>query len=387
MSNPLRTLRREGLAAVARARGALPGWINDAVFALPTSATDDTRALCARHGWRSIDLGPNPPASPELLNGSSDEATLAGLRASCSPHAAADRAFAAVLPRGRVLGIACTAIAPGGVVLADVSPHAGEPLRRHRALASFAIAARPRRLAGRCALIGAIGHNNFYHWMLDVLPRIALLREAGLAGIDRWIVAESRLPAAAELLARCGLDGAELVPLGRFGHVECEELAVTSAPGRICVPTPRGAAALRALLGGGVAGTRRVYIARRGRRKVANEAELLPVLREAGFETISMEGRSLAEQFESIRGASLVVAPHGAALAHLVQAAPGATLIELMPPGYGNPAFYALAGACGLRYAVLVGSAAGGGGGVTDRDFAIDAQQLGRAIRAAELSS
>jgi len=385
MPNPLRSFRRGALSAVTRARGVLPGWLNDAVFALPTTACIDTPELCRARRWTVVDLGANPVRLPEVLERVSDMQTIESMRSGIGRAAGHERAFAAVVPGGRVLGVACSAIAPGGAVLADVSPHAGEPPERHRALASHFVAPRPRRLPGRSALIGAVGHNNFYHWMLDVLPRIGLVREAAIGGIDRWIVAESRLPVARELLARCGIDPALLVPLGRLGHVECEELVVTSAPGRICEPTPRGAAFLRSALGGGGAGGRRIYIARRGRRKVANEAELLPVLSSAGIEVVSMEGLPLDAQMAVVRGASLVVAPHGAALAHLVQLAPGGTLIELMPPDYGNPAFFTLAGACGLRYALLLGLRSDGAGGVTERDYRIEAQQLDRALRAVEL--
>jgi len=370
---------------MARARGGLPGWLNDAVFALPTAACVETAALCRSRGWQVVDLGPNPARLPDVLESVSDMATIEAMRRGIGRDAASERAFAAILPGGRVLGQACSAIAPGGVVLTDVSPHAGEPPQLHRALASHLVAPRPRRLPGRSALLGAIGHNNFYHWMLDVLPRIGLVRDAGVGGIERWIVAESRLPVARELLARCGIDREAIVGLGRFGHVECDELVVTNAPGRICEATPRSAAFLRTALGGGGGGSRRVYVARRGRRKVSNEHELHPVLEAHGFEIVAMEGRSLDEQCAAFRGAALVVAPHGAALAHLVQLAPGGTLVELMPPGYANPSFFMLAGACGLRYGAILGESVEGRGGVTERDYRIEAQQLDRALRAVEL--
>ena len=98
-----------------------------------------------------------------------------------------------------------------------------------------------------------------------------------------------------------------------------------------------------------------------------------------------MEGLSLEAQIAAFRGASLVVAPHGAALAHLVHAAPGATLVELIPRGYLNQSFYALAGACGMRYHALLGEPTpSSSGGPTVRDFTIEAQRLDRALRAVE---
>lgn len=418
MSRSLQSIRRGALAWCARARGALPPRVNDAVFALPCEATDDTPALARRMGWTCVDLGANLARHPRALFaasaagavggpneaglrvgdlqaadlGSEDLVAVRHLAAALPTASSAPHAFAAVIPRGRVLGLACSAVAPGGHALADVSPHAGEPLARHRALTSFVIAPRPRRVAGRSALLGAIGHDNFYHWMFDVLPRIGLVRDASLAPIDHWIVAETRLKVARELLVRCGIDPARLVAVGKGGHVECEELVVTSAPGAICQPTPRAAAFLRASLGidaaphgQAPAAGRRIYVARRGRRKVANEADLAPVLEHSGLEVVAMEGLGLDAQIAAFRGASLIVAPHGAALAHLVHAAPGATLIELIPRGYLNQSFYALAGACGMRYHALVGEPAPSSpGGPTERDFTIDAQRLDRTIRAVE---
>lgn len=419
MSKSLQSIRRGALAWCARARGALPTGVNDAVFALPTRATDDTPSLARRLGWTILDLGENLARHPRglaeahsavedgapggLAEGSGmrfgaddhaddnadagDRAALRHLAAQLPTATHAPRAFAALIPRGRVLGLACSAVAPGGIALADVSPHAGEPLARHRALSSFVIAPRPRRVAGRSALLGAIGHDNFYHWMFDVLPRIGLVEAAALGPIDRWIVAETRLKVARELLERCGIDPSRLVPVGKGGHLECEELVVTSAPGAICQPTPRSAEFLRGALAGsgGAPAGRRIYVARRGRRKVSNETELVPVLERAGIEVVAMEGLSLEAQIAAFRGASLVVAPHGAALAHLVHAAPGATLVELIPRGYLNQSFYALAGACGMRYRALLGEPApSSSGDPTVRDFTIEAQRLDRALRAVE---
>ncbi len=132
-------------------------------------------------------------------------------------------------------------------------------------------------------------------------------------------------------------------------------------------------------------GARRIYLARRGRRKIANESELAPILARLGFETVAMEGLGLAAQVDALRGARVVVAPHGAALAHLVQVAEGGTLVECLPPRISNPSFFMLAGACGLRYAAIRGREDRASRGQPDgaADFAVDASDLERVLRAA----
>jgi Glycosyltransferase 61 len=370
----------------AQARAALPFAVNDALFHLPVRATLDTPALARERGWEVRDLGHDPVRLPPCLEGSS-ERMLRALHASVSPpHPIpnAHRVFAAAIPLGRVLGAACTAIAPGGIVLADVSPHPGRPADEHRAISSRAVAFPPRRLGGTSALVGTIGGRNWYHWMFDILPRAGLVRDSGFAPIDRWLVPRSGLALARELMLRCGIDPERAVEVGAGAHVECERLVVTSAGGEVCRPTQRSVEFLRASLrapeaGGGRDGAvpqaRRIYLARRGRRALSNEQEILPFLRAHGFETVAMEGRSLDEQIAAVAGATAIVAPHGAGLAHLVHAAPGATLIELVPAEYPNPSFFVLAGACGMRYGVVEGQSLAGAD-PTESDFTVDPRAL-----------
>lgn len=386
---PVSSLRRTIVGWFAQARSLLPAAVNDRVFALPVRATDDTPALCRARGWRLVDLGARIERLPEVL-ACTDPALLARLQAEVFGLEHERRMFAAVIPNGRVHTHACTAIAPVATVLADVSPHARVALHHHRALSGSVVARRPRRLAGRSALVGGIGHRNFYHWLFDSLPRIALVRDAGLAQVDRWIVPATELAVAHELLSRAGIDAVALEPIGRREQFECDELVVTSAPGEVCEPTPRTVEFLRGVLPcdrARVVG-KRVFIARRGRRRIANEGELAGILARFGFTTIAMEGMSLDAQVAAVAGAEAVVAPHGAALSHLIHACDGAAVVECMPPGYCNASFFVLAGACGLRYAAIAGRGAddwktANAAAASSRDFEVDPSKLEVALAAA----
>lgn len=388
MPSAPRTLRRRVLANWAKVRGLLPAGVQDALFHLPVRAERATPALCARQGWTAIDLGPRGERRPERLALGPRDCTDE-IAAALVPEPAGLRAFAAEIPDGRVLGLACSAIAPDASVLVDVSPHWGVPPAEHRALSSGALALPPRRLGGTSALIGAIGHRNFYHWIYDVLPRIGLLREAGLPEPDRWIVAEPAIPVALELLARAGIDRGRIHAMRRGSHVVCDRLLVTSAPGEICQPVPRTARFVRETLAAAgsapvAAAPRRLYVPRRGRRKIANEAELRPILARAGFTEVAMEGLALDAQIAAFAGATTVVAPHGAALAHLPHAAPGATVLEFLPSAYTNPSYLMLAGACGFRYGAVRGDAPSGGSRKpSDDDFTVDPAAFAAAIAAA----
>jgi len=76
---------------------------------------------------------------------------------------------------------------------------------------------------------------------------------------------------------------------------------------------------------------------------VANEAELLALLEPHGFVVVQCERLSLGEQIALFRGASHIVAPHGASLTNLLHAR-RACVLELFQVDHGvRPDFFQLA--------------------------------------------
>ncbi len=61
----------------------------------------------------------------------------------------------------------------------------------------------------------------------------------------------------------------------------------------------------------------------------------------------------MADQIRAFAAASVIVSPHGAALANLVFATPGATVIELFPPSSVLPDYWRLASSAGVTYRYL----------------------------------
>lgn len=174
-----------------------------------------------------------------------------------------------------------------------------------------------------------------------VPPMTSLHREAfELAGIARSRIVQ--LGAGAFILPTQGI----------YTNVAYEDFFLA--------PHPAILAALQAIGDNVVASAkgRRIYIARHdaAKRRMENEGELCEVLDRQGFEIINMADVPLAQQIAAIRGAELIVAPHGAGLTNLVFAenGPGLTVFELMQENYINPVFLKIAQAKGLDYAALV---------------------------------
>jgi len=89
-------------------------------------------------------------------------------------------------------------------------------------------------------------------------------------------------------------------------------------------------------------------------RRYVEEPDLWPRLEERGFARLDPGTVSVQEQIDHFAAADTIVAPHGAALANLVFARPGARLLELFAPDYVNPCYWAIAVAAGVDYRYLV---------------------------------
>lgn len=257
----------------------------------------------------------------------------------------------------------------GDVFRADLSPAPGigdGELKGHPGWERLTL---PRldRIQGRvCVLTGPQGEN-FHHWLLDVLPRAGMLREAGIEPAEcQAVIVPPRLHKwHLESLEKLGISRGKLAPAERSLHLSAEELIVPSwsEPGRDPEHwdyTPEGLEFVRRLFAGGEGAAgfpRRVYVS----RARAHARRLLPceecerTLEKLGFKAVFLEDLSLAEQAALFRGAEAVVMPTGGNLANVAHCRPGTVVIELFSPEYVPLFLPALTGTLGLRYFPIVG--------------------------------
>jgi hypothetical protein len=121
----------------------------------------------------------------------------------------------------------------------------------------------------------------------------------------------------------------------------------------------------------------RIYISRRqapGGRRILNEDALRRMMETRGFTTYLLESLDIAQQIELFYDATCVVAPHGAGLTNLLFAE-SAEVIELHPSASVMPHYYFMARAMGHRYHGLSANAAG-----RDSSFEVDIGALARVL-------
>jgi len=297
------------------------------------------------------------------------------------------RVAVALLPGGRVVGKRHGAVLTGEHALAyEFSPYFAVREPAAHPVWLRPVLRKPVDLPGTVAVLATRGDANYYHFLLDCLPRIAILRESPAWQDDLRFYVPCQPGYQRDLLGYCGIGPDRVVDSRQVPHLRAQRLLVPGLPtSELHVP---GWAVewLRATLLPAAAslspGPRRLLISRGGKpntRRVVNEAALAQSLAPHGFVLLDPGAMPVAEQIALFAGAEMIVAPHGAALANLVFVAPGTRVVELFAPSYVNTCYWELSQRLGgVDYRYLLGYGTAGrheGLGVSD-DVVVDPTQV-----------
>jgi len=221
-----------------------------------------------------------------------------------------------------------------------------------------------KKLPGTTLVLGySQGAHCYYHWMLDILPKLGLLEKAGikLDDIDHILLREVNGTFQSETLKRLGVDSSKIIETLNNPLFQCERLIHIVLDNGINMKMNRFIPQwLNQVFPKAAANDERLklYISRPEgvRRGVSNEQELLPILEEFGYTVKAMEGLHVAEQAALFSQADVIVAPHGGALTNMVFANPGAKIVELFGR-HVYPYYYGLASVCNHEYHAILENA------------------------------
>jgi capsular polysaccharide biosynthesis protein len=221
---------------------------------------------------------------------------------------------------------------------------------------------------------------NYSHWLVDILPRAMLAPER--LGELRLLVPAELKRYHRESLELLGVAPEQLVPLAPGWH-QLERILVSHGAQRYMLPKRAHLLALRGRLweaaldpGERPAPWRKVYVSRaNARRRVLNEPELLPLLREYGFEIVACEELSLREQIRLFAETSVLMGAHGSGLNNSVFMPPGGKLLEIYNPLRWNYCVRNCANTLGHEHWYLFGEHDG-----PDFDLRVEPQQLAKLL-------
>jgi capsular polysaccharide biosynthesis protein len=248
-----------------------------------------------------------------------------------SPQSLPIREFVLDLSPARFFVRGQAVVSPSDALIGDCSAHWGGGLNNP----AFRII-RPglvRRLAGRTVYLFNTG-GNYYHLLIDVLPRLHLLERYGtpLESFDHILLPPPKQPFEEELYQHFRIPIVKLIDASIADVFECE---------RLVVPTMHNRKGrwhldwLREQIGVRDASRvdRRLFISRSkaALRRIVNESVVSQLLIENGFEIVDSATLTVRQQIQLFAEASHVVSLHGAGLTNLAFCRPGTSCLEIRP--------------------------------------------------------
>lgn len=226
---------------------------------------------------------------------------------------------------------------------------------------------------------------NYGHWLIDALPKLALL-EGEIPLEDCVFVVNQQPDTAMRAVVLDSLEAAgvqpwqvRFTPLGKLRFDRLVVLGTTTRHPLVKSPLSVG---FLERLGGQVerGGSPRIYVSRNqySRRRLVNEDAVLEVLRRYGYDVVHPESLSFRDQVATFRGATHVVGNMGAALANLAFSPAGVSVLALATETMEHDFFYDIVCHKRGRYRGLQGRSVDASG--IGADFAVDLARLDEAL-------
>jgi hypothetical protein len=214
----------------------------------------------------------------------------------------------------------------------------------------------PEFVHGTIAVLAQGGCGNYYHWMLELLPRFAILEESKIH--YDYIYTQVRFDFMKESLTLLGVDLNGVIPANKDRYIQADRLVVPSVASPFGYATPFAIDFLRTKFIPLAQKTidssnfsKRVFISRNKNsiRRIKNEEEVFKLFEPYGFVKYELENLSILEQVALFYHAEIIVGEHGAGLANIVFCQPETQVVEIFQARYDAMYWY-LSQQVGLRY-------------------------------------
>lgn len=195
---------------------------------------------------------------------------------------------------------------------------------------TFRLPADQLRIDGDCALITQQGDHNWGHWLVDVLPRIKVVRQL-LPEIT--LVVSDAVAGGAELLEQAGIDLRGVIRYNpRKTVLTADRIFVPSFPRFANAFSPLAADIFPSLSSFEKSACRKLYVTRSGTgpgSTLFNHEEIEVLFVRNGFEVVSPESLSVAAQLSLFAQASQIAGEYGSGLHNSIFSPPGIPVLCL----------------------------------------------------------
>ena len=203
------------------------------------------------------------------------------------------------------------------------------------------------------SLVVVGGCGNYYHWLIDYLPRLMLIEGMQQYDDSRFVINDQLAPHQQQALALLDVDPLRCLPLGAHQAIEAPTVVVPALMSNTTVCHPVVPRMLRKAFPAMASdGPKRVYLSRddAANRRLSNEVELVALLERHGFVKVVAGELGFQQQIDLFAGAEVIVAVHGAGMTNLVFSAPGTRVIEVALHDFRPTFMQVLAQLCKVRH-------------------------------------
>ena len=218
-------------------------------------------------------------------------------------------------------------------------------------------------------LTGGAGKNSYWHWLFDVLPRIAMLNKSKLK-TNYYLLPSLKKNYQKETLLELKVAFSSLLDGEKYKHVSCNNLIAVDHP--IIFKNNPSISMLNIPVwviewlrkiyakknNNNLNLPRKIFIDREfdsnlSARKIINNNEVKKTLNKLGFKTITLSKYSFAMQTKLFNNAKFVVGLHGGGFANIVFSKPGTKIVEIASQDNGD-VILNLAYKCKLNYKRII---------------------------------
>lgn len=293
-----------------------------------------------------------------------------------------------IIPRARVCLSRTNVITEDNKLVWNLSPEKGKAMEDHSIFLRDHLPPVQSRVHTLVLLANEVG-GAYFHWMLDVLPCLYLIRQCGIKP-DKYVISGKCVePFQFETLERLGVPRTDIVVSDDQLHLEAQLLVIPKMskglrPKWGCDFLKRELMERKSIRPR--SGCERIYISRAKakRRKVINESEVTNELSKYGFQTVNLEDFTVGEQIEMFSSARIVAGPHGSGFTNVLFSNPGIQVLEFFSWSFIHNCYPLLSSILGHKHYYLSGDTTGLH--QSKGDIIVNMEKLARLLKLARIN-
>jgi len=220
------------------------------------------------------------------------------------------------------------------------------------------------KVPGKVAVITQVAYFNYYHWLIEVLGRLALLEMHNIQ--YDWLYVQKNTPLMKKTLELWGINPSKIIspPQRDSFAIQADQIILPSylintnigfSFAHPCTTTYVKNKLVSAVKEKNTphSFSKKVFISRQDtHRRITNEDDIFQVLKCHGFKKYTLSSLSIEDQILLFDGADIVIGEHGAGLVNIIFCKPNTHIIEIFQ-ALKTTCFWSLANMLNLKYTAI----------------------------------